>query len=202
MQCIYLFISAAYVPSSISIDRWKIKATSELGDDTEVKDLVPKLVAFRDEKLIEYLAFEEALKSGKAERFKALDKPVVDFDIFMKRIESFHVLTSLPDEEKRCDMHHSCTCRPYQDKGRCKHSIREGVAQGKFDDETKKSIEKKHKRGRPKKGIKKGDALNMESYEYRNDSSDEEMYAADEMGAKPEVEAPSGEGAASDEVAK
>ena len=53
-----------------------------------------------------------------------------------------------------------------------------------------------------KKGIKKGDALNMESYEYRNDSSDEEMYAADEMGAKPEVEAPSGEGAASDEVAK
>ena len=73
----YLFISAAYVPSSISINRWKIKATSELGDDTEEKDLVPKLVAFRDEKLIEYLAFEEALKSGKAERFKVLDKPVV-----------------------------------------------------------------------------------------------------------------------------
>lgn len=153
-----------------------MKATSELGDDADDEALVSKLAAIRDEKLADFLAFEDALKSGKAESFAALDKPVVDFEIFKKRIESFHVLTPLPDEEKRDDMHHCCTCRPYQDKAKCKHSIREGVAKGKIDDETNKSIEKRHKRGRTK-GIQKGEALNMEPGQYRGDSSDDEAQA-------------------------
>lgn len=150
-----------------------MKAKLQIGEDATKEELVAKLAQIRDEKLAEFIPFHEALKSGTADSFASLPKPVVDFEIFKKRIESFYVLSPLPEHEKRKDMQHSCSCPVYQDHTKCKHSIREGVATGKMEDETKKSIEKKHKRGRSKKS---GCALEMEDWEYHDDSSDNEAY--------------------------
>mmetsp|Transcript_15630 Transcript_15630/g.33814 ORF Transcript_15630/g.33814 Transcript_15630/m.33814 type:complete len:238 (-) Transcript_15630:4-717(-) len=166
-----------FVPSSISIKRWTIKAKAELGEDASGTDIAKKLSQIRDAKLPEFVSFYKALTSGTAQSFAALPKPVKDFETFKKRIESFHFLSALPETEQRPDMKHSCSCPAYQNTGNCKHSVKKGIDDRVIEDETKKSIEKKHRRGRPKKN--NDGALVVEQHQYIGDSSDEDTYRRD-----------------------
>lgn len=156
--------------------RWEIKAIEELekeetGTGTDVQRIKGKMAVYRDAALNDYIHFEKAMKIGSAASFKVLGSKADKFEAFKKRLDSFHAVTLLPENERRKDMCHCCSCPQYQKKAYCKHGYCEGVACNMIDDSASQSMEKKKKAGRPKKITA---ALDLEDHQYRDDSSDED----------------------------
>lgn len=158
--------------------RWEKKAIEELekeetgtGTGTDVQRVKGKMTVYRDAALKDYILFEKAMKVGTAASFQALGSKASKFEAFKKRLDSFHAVTLLPENERRMDMCHLCSCPQYQKKAYCKHGYCEGVACKMIDDSASRSMEKKKKKGRSRKITA---ALDMEDHEYRDDSSVED----------------------------
>mmetsp|Transcript_39476 Transcript_39476/g.86629 ORF Transcript_39476/g.86629 Transcript_39476/m.86629 type:complete len:921 (-) Transcript_39476:58-2820(-) len=167
-----------YYPSSVFVDKWATVATKELQKDeaysraddvTRTKMETELVTRFRDEALQKYIDFEHGLRSGD---FLQLSNPVTSFDRFKKRLHSFHVVTKLPDDEKREDMCHGCTCPQCQEKAYCKHGLHEGRKAKLIVDPKDLRMDKKNRRGRPWKA--KGRTLMREPGTYMSDSSESE----------------------------
>jgi hypothetical protein len=126
----------------------------------------------RDEALKKFIEFEHALESGDRDAFAKLSSSVQSFDRFKKRLDSFHVVSELPNEEKRNDMCHGCTCPQCQDNAYCKHGLNEGIKAKFIVDPDASKMEKKKRRGRPRKA--KGRTLTRERGAYMSDSSKDE----------------------------
>jgi hypothetical protein len=78
------------------------------------------------------------------------------FDRLMEVLASFHLLTPLSAKLLGLYIRFACTCKLYQDKGACKHSVYEGLKCGLFKVPAEKDfgcIGRHPKKGRPKKTV-------------------------------------------------
>lgn len=147
------------------MSKWKGIAEQEvLNNDKEVKSHIQSLC---NDTFEQFQSLWKATNSGKEEDFNSLGMPAKSFNKLRSLLESFYVVTLLPSSERRSDMHHACTCPVYSKTAKCKHAMHVGMKTG-FIKESKhsRSIDRKPKRGRPKKTA---NALNHQPLEYNVD---------------------------------
>ena len=74
---------------------------------------------------VEFERVWRAMTMGE-EEMRALT-PALTFDRLMHVLSSFHVLHALPSADTEPYIRFSCSCRRCQDRGGCKHTLREGI---------------------------------------------------------------------------
>jgi len=145
---------AVLVPSGESIRAWKRVADGEAADDKDAKEIMERE---QTKSASEFVRVWGAAAAGE-QALRDLT-PALTFDGLIQVLSTFHVCQPLPTTEPEPFIRFSCSCRHYQDRGKCKHVMREGLREKLFavpEDMQLGVIGREKTAGRKKKTTKAG----------------------------------------------
>ena len=121
------FQGAVLLPSGASVTAWTRVADEEAADDAGAKAILRREM---NKSAGEFARLWSAMATG--EQALRDFAPGLTFDSMMSTLSTFHVLQALPATEAEPYIRFRCTCRYHQDKGKCKHAMREGMRSSLF----------------------------------------------------------------------
>ena len=148
------FPGAVLLPSGASVEACKRVADDEAANDADAKIILQREMT---KSAAEFVRVWTAMATGE-QALRELT-PALTFDSMMQVLSRFYVLQPLPSAEAETFIRYSCTCRFHQDKGKCKHAMREGIRAKLFavpEDMQLGLIGREAKPGRRKKTTKAG----------------------------------------------